>query len=49
MAGGPFEKVFAPIANPKDGEATARAIHHYASPEAEITVTHVVERAGGAQ
>ena len=48
MSGGLFETVFVPIANPKDAEATARAIHHYASPESEIIVTHVVEKAGGA-
>lgn len=48
MSGGLFETVFVPIANPKDADATAQAIHHYASPESEIIVTHVVEKAGGA-
>lgn len=48
MNGGLFETVFVPIANPEDAEATARALHHYASPESEIIVTHVVEKAGGA-
>ena len=48
MSGGLFETVFVPIANPTDAEETAQAIHHYASPESEIIVTHVVEKAGGA-
>lgn len=48
MSGGLFETVFVPIANPEDAEATARAIHHYATPESEIIVTHVIEKAGGA-
>lgn len=37
-----------PIANPKDAEETARAIHAYADSDSEIIVTHVVEKAGGA-
>lgn len=48
MSGGLFETVFVPIANPSDAEKTARAIQHYATPESEIIVTHVVEKAGGA-
>lgn len=48
MNGDIFETVYAPIANPKDAEATARAIHHYAHDDSEVIVTHVVEKAGGA-
>lgn len=48
MSGGLFETVVVPIASPKDAEETARAIHHYANPDSEIIVTHVVEKAGGA-
>ena len=48
MSGGLFETVYVPIANPTDAEETAQAIQHYANPESEIIVTHVVEKAGGA-
>lgn len=42
-----FETVLVPIANPDDAEATARAVHRYASPESTIIVTHVVEKGEG--
>ena len=48
MSGDIFETVYVPIANPEDAEATARAIHHYADPDSEVIVTHVVEKGGGA-
>lgn len=48
MSGGLFETVVVSIANPKDAEETARAIHAYADADSEIIVMHVVEKAGGA-
>ena len=43
-----FETVLVPVANPGDSEETARAVHRYAHEDAEIIVTHVVEKADGA-
>lgn len=47
MTGDIFETVYVPIADPEDAEATARALQHYAHEDAEIIVTHVVEKGEG--
>lgn len=47
MSGDLFETVYLPIANPKDAEATARAVQYYAHPDSEVVVCHVVEKGGG--
>lgn len=48
MSGDLFETVYAPIADPDDARATARAIQHYAHDASEVVVCHVVEKGGGA-
>jgi nucleotide-binding universal stress UspA family protein len=42
-----FETVFVPIANPKDAEETARAIHRYSHNDSEIIVAHAIEKGEG--
>lgn len=42
-----FDAVYVPIADPKDAEATARAVHRYAHDDSTVVVSHVVEKGDG--